>query len=88
MLMIQEIAQKIYAKLKDRYIWLDLIFLLVVSLYVIYGINLVPFHGDESAYIVISQDYDRIVKQHDFEHVLFKPEGDSKQYIRLTTGSI
>lgn len=85
---IKEIAQKIHSSSDKHCILLDFVLLLFLSAYILLGISSVPFHGDESAYIVISQDYDRIVKQRDFEHVLFKADGDSKQYTRLTTGSI
>ncbi len=88
MSIIQEMSQKIHAKLNKHLTWLDLILLLFLIVYVLFGINLVPFHGDESAFIVMSEDYDKIVKQGDLRRILFKSEGISKQYIRLSTGSI
>jgi hypothetical protein len=84
----REISQKIHAGVNKHPAWLDLIFLLFLAVYILAGINLVPFHGDESAYIWLSEDYDRIVKKGEFERVLFSPKGNSKQYLRLSTGSI
>jgi 4-amino-4-deoxy-L-arabinose transferase-like glycosyltransferase len=67
--------------------WLDIVFLLLTVLYVLFGITLVPFHGDESTYIILSEDYDRI-KQGHIERVLYDPDDNPKQYLRLSTGSI
>jgi 4-amino-4-deoxy-L-arabinose transferase-like glycosyltransferase len=80
--------QKIHAKLNKYFAWLDITLLLLLTVYILSGINLVPFHGDESAFILMSEDYDKIVKQGDLRRVLFNPEGSTKQYIRLSTGSI
>jgi hypothetical protein len=88
MSIIQEIPQKIHAKLNKGGNWLDVIFLSLVMAFIFAGITLTPFHGDESTYILLSEDYDKIVKQHDFNRVLFSFEGNSKQYLRLSTGSI
>lgn len=68
--------------------WLDIILLSLVALYILAGVSLAPFHGDESAYIWLSEDYDRVVKNHEFNEVFYTPEGNPKQYLRLTTGSI
>jgi hypothetical protein len=88
MSIIQEKSQKIHARPNKYIAWLDLMLLLLLTVYILSGISLVPFHGDESTYIWISEDYDRIVKRRDFEHVLFNPAGNYKQYLRLSTGSI
>ena len=88
MRIIKEITQKIHL-ISGRYFrLLDFAFLFFMVFYILAGVPLTPFHGDESTYIIISEDYDRIVKQRKFERVLFNPEGDPKQYLRLTTGSI
>ena len=68
--------------------WLDIAFLIGLALYILAGVSLTPFHGDESAYIWLSEDYDRVVKNHEFNEVFYTPEGNPKQYLRLTTGSI
>ena len=81
-------SQKIHAAPNKYLAWLDLVLLLLLIVYILSGIFSVPFHGDESTYIWISEDYDWIVKQRDFGRVLFNPEGNSKQYLRLSTGSI
>ena len=66
---------------------MDGLFLALCVLYILSGIPLVPFHGDESAYIILSEDYDRVFKKHEVEKVLFDPDGP-KQYLRLSTGAI
>jgi hypothetical protein len=81
-------SPKKHAGINDNFSWLDLILLFLLTLYVLSGITLVPFHGDESTYILLSEDYDSIVKKRDFDRVLFKPDGSPKQNLRLSTGSI
>ena len=80
--------QKIHAGSTARFPWLDALLLLALVLYTLLGISLVPFHGDESAFLILSEDYDRVFKDGKFERVLFSPEGGEKQNLRLTTGSI
>ena len=75
-------------KNKYRFHWLDIAFLIGLTGYIFAGVSLTPFHGDESAYIWLSEDYDRVVRDHEFDRVLYTPEGNPKQYLRLTTGSI
>lgn len=75
-------------KNKYRFHWLDIAFLVGLTGYIFAGVSLTPFHGDESAYIWLSEDYDRVVKNQEFDKVLYTPEGNPKQYLRLTTGSI
>lgn len=75
-------------KNERRIHWLDIALLFLTVAYILAGVSLTPFHGDESAYIWLSEDYDRVVKNRDFEKVLYTPEGNPKQYLRLTTGSI
>jgi len=66
----------------------DALLLFLIALYIVAGIPLVPFHGDESAYLILSEDYDRVVKKHDIAKVLFDPTGSDKQNLRLTTGGV
>lgn len=75
-------------KNERRIHWQDIAFLFLAVVYLLAGVSLTPFHGDESAYIWLSEDYDRVVKNRDFEKVLYTPEGNPKQYLRLTTGSV
>lgn len=88
MLIIKEMIQKIQRFSSRHVLILDILFLLFIVIYVLAGVPTTPFHGDESTYINISQDYDSVFKKRDFGRVLFNLEGNSKQYIRLTTGSI
>ncbi|CAG0976892.1 hypothetical protein ANAEL_01505 [Anaerolineales bacterium] len=88
MSIIKEISQENHDSPNNKFAWLDLVLLLLLIVYILYGITIVPFHGDESTYILLSEDYDRVVKQRDFKKVLFKPDGNPKQYLRLSTGSI
>lgn len=80
--------QKIHAGSTIQLFWLDVLLLSGLILYIFLGISLAPFHGDESAFLILSEDYDKVFKDGKFEKVLFSPEGSDKQNLRLTTGSI
>src|SRR5688572_28866898 len=82
------IIKELQQKPRQHVSWMDIMLLVVLMAYVLIGTNLAPYHGDESTFISMSEDYDRIVKDRDFSHVLFDPKGNSKQYIRLSIGSI
>jgi hypothetical protein len=85
---IKEVQQENHGG-RDKHVpWLDITLLIILMAYVLSGTNLAPYHGDESTFISMSEDYDRIVKDRDFSHVLFDPEGNSKQHTRLSIGSI
>lgn len=88
MSIIRETRQRFQNILKAHPFWFDITLLLLLILFILSGISLVPFHGDETAYLILSEDYDKVVKDHDVEEVLFDPEGKPKQYLRLSTGSI
>ena len=88
MRIIKEFFGKIHAGIERHRFFFDVVFLLLAVAYVLSGISLVPFHGDESAYLIISEDYDRIVKDGRLDKVLFSPEEKNKQYLRLSTGGI
>ena len=91
MLIIQEISQKIHANKTRLLIWLDALLLLVLITFILSGITLAPFHGDESTYIWMSRDYDKIFKQGDLGAVRFNPESDlnvTEQRLRLSIGSV
>lgn len=88
MSIIKEFLRKIHALSEKYKFWLDLAFLMFCVGYVLYGLPLVPFHGDESAYLILSEDYDKVFKNHEVEKILFDPDGKSKQYLRLSTGGI
>lgn len=86
MSIIQEISQKIHGGSKV-FVYLDAIFLMVLTIFIVNGIILTPFHADEVAYINMSADYDLIVKQGNLKAVLLDTQ-DSGHGLRLTTGSI
>ena len=90
MLMIQERLGKIHTMLERQVVWLDTILLTVLCIFIVAGIRLVPFHGDEATYIWMSQDYDYIVNYRNPRAVLFNPEQDldGKSIVRLSIGSI
>jgi len=67
--------------------WLDAMLLVILSVFIVSGITLVPFHGDEPAYISLSGDYDVIIKQGNLGAFLLTEENPD-QGIRLSTGSI
>lgn len=91
MLIIQEISQKIHARKNKLTVWHDIIVLFLLVIFILSGITLAPFHADESTFIWISQDYDKIVKQKNIGALRFDPERDknvSEQRLRLSIGSI
>lgn len=84
----KEVAEKIHAQPMKFHKGLDAFFLLLCIVYVLAGISLVPFHGDESAYLILSEDYDLVFKKGEVEKILYDPAGKNKQYLRLSTGAI
>lgn len=86
--MIQEIQQKIHALPTRSSRLLDGILLVILVLYIVAGIALAPFHGDESIYIWRSQDYDSVVKQREIRWILFTETDEIEQQLRLSIGSI
>ncbi len=88
MLNIQDTIKKINIGTHQNIHWTELVLLLFIALYILAGIPTVPFHGDESTYIWMSEDYDRVFKKHALNEVLYQIPPDSRQYSRLGTGSI
>lgn len=89
--MIKEIITKIHVRINRHRPLLDVVFLLLLIIYVLLGITLAPFHGDESTYIWMSRDYDLVVKQGNLRSILFDPQedmGNDDQLRRLSIGSI
>jgi hypothetical protein len=89
--MIKYWHEKIHIEVLNFLTLPDITLLLLLLIYVISGITLVPFHGDESTYIWTSRDYDQIVKQRDLKGILFNPienMNDPDQWQRLSIGSI
>jgi 4-amino-4-deoxy-L-arabinose transferase-like glycosyltransferase len=85
---IKEVQQESHGVRSKRVAWIDITLLILLMAYILSGTNLAPFHGDESTFISMSTDYDRIMKDRNFSHVLFDPEGSAKQHTRLSIGSI
>lgn len=88
MTIIKEVAEKSHSQPVKFHKWLNVFFLLLCVIYVLAGISLVPFHGDESAYLILSEDYDLVFKKGEVEKILYDPDGKNKQYLRLSTGAI
>lgn len=89
--MIQEILQKIHMRLSRLLPWLDAALLVFLVMFILSGIKLVPFHGDESTFIWTSRDYDSIVKQGRHGDVVLVPEKtaySADENLRLSIGSI
>jgi len=89
--MIKEIIPKIHAGIDRHRSLLDAVFLMLLIIYILSGIPLAPFHGDESTYIWMSRDYDLVVKQGNLRSILFDPQedmGNNDQLRRLSIGSI
>lgn len=88
---IQEMLQKIRTNQDGLLNWPDTLFLLLISFFILSGVTLAPFHGDESTYIWMSRDYDKIIKQGDLGAIRYDPEKDLnnlEQRLRLSIGSI
>jgi hypothetical protein len=71
---------------------LDVLFLGLLSLYVILGRNAVPFHGDEATFVAMSRDYHKLIYEQDFAwfsyHEPVLSQYDHERLIRLTVGPI
>ena len=88
MSIIQEMLQKIHTKPEGLFAWLDATLLVLLTVFILSGITLVPFHGDEATYIHMSRDYDVIVKQGNLGAFLLSTNTDASQGMRLSMGSI
>jgi 4-amino-4-deoxy-L-arabinose transferase-like glycosyltransferase len=66
------------------------LFVGALLLYMLAGVNLAPFHGDESSIIDMSRDWYRLVVDHDLASVLYRPDVVDKarddQNLRLLNG--
>ncbi|MGB7539022.1 MAG: phospholipid carrier-dependent glycosyltransferase [Anaerolineales bacterium] len=70
---------------------LDGIFLAGLSIYVFLGLSRVPFHGDESTLIRLSNDFAYLFQDRDIQKVIFRKEPYSwseEQYQRVLTGAV
>lgn len=75
-----------------RALWraLDALWLAVLAVYVLAGVDEVPFHGDESSLITMSRDYYHLVQRRDIEPVLYDPDPADPmvQELRLINGTV
>jgi len=69
---------------------LDALWLAVLVIYVLAGVDDVPFHGDESSLIAMSRDYYHLVQKRDIEPVLYDPDpaDPMDQELRLINGTV
>ncbi|MDX1991294.1 MAG: glycosyltransferase family 39 protein [bacterium] len=68
----------------------DLIWVSLLAAYIIAGVRLVPFHGDESTQIYMSRDYDYQFRQNDWSLVRYSPTpiSPTEQQLRLLNGTL
>ena len=68
----------------------DLVFLLVLSVYVVGGLDLAPFHADESTIIFMSRDYAYQFIDGDLDRVRYDPDAPliNETQLRLINGTL
>ncbi len=72
-------------------IWIDALWLGLLSLYILAGAAIVPFHGDESTQISMGRDYYYIFVDGDFSRVFYDQSWSTsrvEQHLRLVNGTI
>lgn len=76
---------------RNRAGWLDALWILALALYVLAGMKLVPFHGDESTLVYMGHDYYHQFVDGDLSLVTYDETGrinPALQYLRLLNGTI
>ncbi|MCY4062351.1 MAG: glycosyltransferase family 39 protein [Chloroflexi bacterium] len=71
--------------------WVDALWLALLTAYILAGAAIVPFHGDESTLIHLSQDYHVLFVEGDLSDILYDrnwPERAGDQRSRLIDGTI
>jgi len=71
--------------------WLDIIWCILLSAYVLAGVSLVPFHGDESTLTYMGRDYFYHFVEGDMSKVLYDETWSisaTEQQLRLLNGTI
>ncbi len=71
--------------------WADALWLALLSAYILAGAAIVPFHGDESTLIHMSQDYHSLFVEGDLSKILYDrhwSERATNQHSRLIDGTI
>jgi len=70
----------------------DLLWLAAMAVYVLAGVDLAPFHGDESTQLFMSHDYYYLVQQHDLGRVRFNRDAfddpKDEMELRLINGTV
>ncbi|MBI5670069.1 MAG: phospholipid carrier-dependent glycosyltransferase [Chloroflexi bacterium] len=63
---------------------------MLLAAYVLAGVALVPFHGDESTLLYMSRDYAYLFLDHDLNRVLYSdnPVSPTEQHLRLLNGTL
>ncbi len=69
---------------------LDAVWLIVLAVYILGGIAIVPFHGDEAMQMTMSRDYFTAFVNHQPHALLVNPpyQLDSPNWLRLINGSV
>lgn len=71
--------------------WVDGLWLGLLSIYVLAGAAIVPYHGDESTLVFMGRDYHYLFVEGDLSEVLYdrtKSSGRVEQRLRLENGTI
>lgn len=71
--------------------WIDFIWLSLIVIYVLAGVNLVPFHGDESTLTYMGRDYYYHFVEGDMSKVTYDERwsiSPSEQHLRLLNGTV
>lgn len=75
-----------------NWLWriVDGVWLVALAIFVVSGIDDVPFHGDESTIIFMSRDYHYLVQERDLDAVLYDdhPASEDEQWLRMINGSV
>ena len=72
-----------------NFFWLHTAWVLLLAGYILVGTHAVPFHGDESTTIWMSEDFDTLMLNGDFESVYYEdpPRRTTEQHLRIITGN-
>lgn len=75
---------------QQRWLLLDAIFLVLVLAFITLGTPDVPFHGDESTTIWMSEDYETVILNGNFEAVAYEPppRRTTEQHMRMITSNV
>ncbi|MBI5930264.1 MAG: phospholipid carrier-dependent glycosyltransferase [Chloroflexi bacterium] len=69
---------------------LDVLVLVLLTCYILAGVEKVPFHGDESTIIWMSADFDTVVLKGDISAVTYSPPSrrTTEQHLRILNGTL